>query len=98
MLLVGEMIFYKLHFWVPSRLGRRCLELRILKLILLCLGVSHKVRILIFGLVEVCVKNGCSPLSKEVVCRLSTLYETIDLRIHMLMIIRPLLEYLLSTH
>jgi hypothetical protein len=98
MLLVGEMIFYKFYFRIASRLGRKRLELRILKLLLLCLGVRHKVRILIFGLVEVCVKNCACPLPQEIICRLSTLYETIDLRIHLLMIIRPLLEYLLSTH
>jgi hypothetical protein len=98
MLLVREMIFYKLYFWVPSRLRRMRLELRILKLLLRCLGVRHKVRILIFRLVEFCVKYCACPLPQEVVCRLSTLYETIDLRIHLLILIHSLLEYLLSTH
>jgi len=59
--------------------------------------MRHKVRILIFGLVQVSVKNCACTLPQEVVCGPPTLYETVDLRIHLLLLIHPLLEYLLST-
>jgi hypothetical protein len=60
--------------------------------------VRHVIRILKFGLVQFSVKNGASPLPQEVVCGPPTLNETVDLRIHLLLLNQPLLKYLLCIH
>jgi hypothetical protein len=44
------------------------------------------------------VKDGASTLPQEVVCGPPTLNETVDLRIHLLLLIEPLLRYILSIH
>lgn len=59
---------------------------------------QHEVRILIFGLIQISVKHGGSTLPQEVVCGPPALNETVDLWIHLLLLIQPLLKYLLSIH